>query len=236
MEVSVNNIRKTTIGKIDILNKYYFYRKAPKTLQEEICAQARVVNLEADTFFYDRASRCEYVALIGSGNVRVYVVGGTGREITLYHVHPGETCPVNVITALLHMDTPAMAVVETQLEAVLLPVKYFQRWISEQEGVRQFVFESFATRMIDVLSLLEDISFRKMDQRLASFLSGQFERSDAEPPEAKLTHEKIAVELGSAREVISRLLREFERKGVVELARGRIVRKDELTLCELVHN
>lgn len=83
---------------------------------------------------------------------------------------------------------------------------------------------------------MEDVLFRKMDQRLANFLTGQFERSDSVPPVANLTHEKIAVELGSAREVISRLLRDFERKGVIELARGRIVRKDAMTLCEIVHN
>jgi len=232
----MNNINKTAVDKIDVLNQYAFYRNAPETLQEEIYAQAVIVKLEPDTFFYERANRCEHIALIGSGSVRVYVVGDTGREITLYHVRPGETCPVNVITGLLNMDAPAMAVNEEHLVAVLLPVKRFHRWVSEQEVVRQFIFETFATRMIDILSLMEDISFRKMDQRLANFLSGQFAQSSSEPPVANLTHEKIAVELGSAREVISRLLREFERKGVIELARGRIVRKDALTLCEIVQN
>ena len=234
--MSINNIIKIAANTVNVLEQYDFYQQASRELQDEICLQSKFVKLHADTFFYERASQCEYIALLGSGSVRVYVVGDTGREITLYHVKPGETCPVNVMTALLNMDSPAMAVIEVELEAVLLPIKYFKRWISEYAIIRQFVFESFATRMVDILSLMEDISFRKMDQRLANFLSGQFEQSNSEPPTANLTHEKIAVELGSAREVISRLLREFERKGVVELARGRIVRKNKSTLCELVHN
>lgn len=170
--MSMNNIRKIVTDKYDVLNQYDFYRNAPKRLQEEIFAQATSVKLEPDTLFYERASRCEHVALIGSGSVRVYVVGDTGREITLYHVKPGETCPVNVITALLNMDTPAMAVVEVKLEAVLLPVKYFHRWISQQEIVRQFVFESFATRMIDILSLMEEIHFVKWTKGWRIFYPG----------------------------------------------------------------
>lgn len=232
----MTNMNKMLIDKSAVLNQYTFYLSAPKSLQEEIFTQATVVRLEPDTLFFERASRCEQVALIGAGSVRVYVVGDTGREITLYHVRPGETCPINVTTVLLGMDTPAMAVIEKPLVAVLLPVRYFKKWVAEQEVVRQFIFESFATRMVDILSLMEEISFRKMDQRLANFLSGQFEQSSAEPPVANLTHEKIATELGSAREVISRLLRDFERKGVIELARGRIVRKDAISLCDIVQN
>lgn len=149
--MSMDNINKVLVDKINVLKQYDFYQKAPKMLQEEMFAKATLVNLEPDAFFYKRANRCDQVALVGSGSVRVYVVGDTGREITLYHVRPGETCPVNIITAMLNMDAPAMAVIEAQLVAVLLPVKCFHRWISEYAIVRQFIFEAFATRMIDIL-------------------------------------------------------------------------------------
>ena len=87
-----------------------------------------------------------------------------------------------------------------------------------------------------MLSLLEVISFKKMDQRLAEFLLGQFESSDMDPPVAKVTHDRIAVELGSAREVISRILGDFERTGLVELARGKIIQKDKAMLNKRVNN
>ena len=219
-----------------ILSQYAFYNDAPKSLQDEITANAVSVKLKPKTFFYEKNSQCSHIALVGSGSVRVFIVGDTGREVTLYHVRPGESCPVNILSALLDKNAPAMAIVETPLEAVVLSVDVFRKWISEQPIIRQYVFEALASRLIDVLSLMEEITFRRMDHRLAMFLSGQFECSDTNPPVVKATHEQIAVELGSAREVISRLLREFEHMGIVELTRGRVVQKNKEMLHTILEN
>ena len=221
----MNSTNKAVSDKIDILNKYYFFANASKDLQSDIHNQSIMIYRNPGALFYQKTDHRKHILLIGSGSLRVYVVGDTGREITLYHVCAGETCPINALAALQNLNTPATAVVESGLSAVLLPTHCFQRWLSEQELVRKFVLETFATRLVEILYLMEDISFRKLDQRLAVFLSNRFKQSEAVPPGTNLTHEKIAVELGSAREVISRLLRKFEREGLVELSRGRIIRK-----------
>jgi len=220
--------------KLAVLNQYAFFRDAPKSLQDEIINFSVGVKLEPNTFFYEKGQQCEHIALIGSGSVRVFVVGDTGREVTLYHVTAGGTCPVNILSAVLNKDAPALAIVEKPLEAVVLPVAVFSKWIEEHPVIRLFVFEALATRLVDIFSLMEEITFKKMDQRLAGFLVGQFKHSATVPPEARVTHERIATELGSAREVISRLLGEFERMGIVELARGRVVQKNAEMLQELV--
>jgi len=222
------------VNKQNVLKQYGFYRQAAQALQDEIMEYAVSIILEPNTFFFEKGQRCEHIALIGSGSVRVYAVGETGREVTLYRVRPGETCPVNILSSLVDMRSPAIAIVEEPLEAVALPVGMFRKWVSEQSVVQQFVFEGFAYRLSNILTLMEVISFGKMDQRLAKYLLGQFASSDTEPPIAKVTHDRIAVELGSAREVISRLLGEFERAGTIELFRGRIVQKDKAMLSALV--
>jgi len=222
------------VNKLNVLQKYGFYRQATQSLQDEIMSYGISVKLEPNSYFFEKGQHCEHIALIGSGSVRVYCVGETGREVTLYRVQPGESCPMNILSSLVDMRSPAIAIVETPLEAVVLPVCIFRKWVSEHAIVQQFVFEGFAKRLSNMLSLMEVISFGKMDQRLAEYLLGQFESSGTEPPIAKVTHDRIAVELGSAREVISRLLGEFERAGTIELFRGRIVQKDKTMLSELV--
>jgi len=220
---------------LEILNQYSFYNKSSKYFQDEIISVALNTKLEKNTYFYKRNWQCNHIALVGSGRVRVFIVGDTGREITLYHVQPGDTCPINILSAMLNKSTPAIAVVEEPLNVVLLPVEIFKKWVKEQSIVQQFVFESLGGRLIDVLSLMEQISFQKIDQRIACFLLEQFELSDCNPPIAKMTHMQIATELGSAREVISRTLGCFERMGVVELERGRVIRKDHDALLQISH-
>lgn len=232
--MNANLLEQAGINKLDVLNQYEFYRDADNSLRNEIETHSSIVKLEPNTYFYEKGGECSHIALVGSGSVRVFVVGESGREATLYHVLPGESCPVNILSALLNKKTPALAIVEGSLEAVVLPVGIFRKWVSEQRVVQKYVFEALASRLVDVLSLMEETKFHKMDQRLVKFLLGQFESSNFDPPVAQVTHEQIAVELGSAREVVSRMLRGFERMGSVELARGRIILKDKALLSNLL--
>ncbi len=162
------------------------------------------------------------------------MVGDNGREVTLYHVSPGESCPINILSALLNKNIPAIAVAETESQAVIFRASKFMQWVSEHHVIRQYVLESISLRLISVLTLMEDLKFRKLDQRLAEYLILQFSTSNQYPPVFESTHEKIAAELGSAREVISRLLGEFERSGGIKLARGRIILICESALHKLV--
>jgi CRP/FNR family transcriptional regulator len=232
--MNANLLERAEINKLDVLNQYTFYKNAEKSLQDEIETNSTIVKLEPNSYFYKKGGQCSHIALVGSGSVRVFVIGKSGREATLYHVLPGESCPINILSAMLDKKTPALAIAEVPLEAVVLPVGIFRKWVAERPVVQQYVFEALASRLVDVLSLMEDTKFRKMDQRLTEYLLNQFENSDYDPPMAQITHEKIAIELGSAREVISRLLGELERMGCVGLARGRIILKDKALLTQLI--
>lgn len=212
--------------KRSVLGRYRFFRDAPMELRSEIEQAAIAAHLDAGAHFFDRGTLCDHVALVGAGSVRVSVQGETGREITLYHVEPGETCPVNLLSALLARPAPATAQVAAALDAVVLPTAAFRNWVAQHDVVRQFVLDAIAARLVDILSLLQEITFGRLDNRLADFLLRRFGQSRAQPPVIEATHERIAIELSSAREVITRMLREFERMGAVELHRGRVVLKN----------
>ena len=174
------------------------------------------------------------------------MIGESGREVTLYHVQPGEACPINILSILLNRQTPAFAIVESPIHAVVVDAGYFREWVSIDSSIRHYVFETLLMRISDDFALLENLKFRKLETRLAEYLVKHLPQQlpqklpqklplqDLTPPVIKVTHERLASELGSAREVISRLLREFERMGIVELARGSIYINDKYALQKII--
>ncbi|MFI5324392.1 MAG: Crp/Fnr family transcriptional regulator, partial [Thermodesulfobacteriota bacterium] len=127
---------------------------------------------------------------------------------------------------------PANAIVEEETEAVVLDAGFFRNAVSSREDVRKFLFESLSRRMTDVLTLLGEITFGRMGRRLAEFLVEKFGEAGWNNGILHLTHEQIAAELGTAREVVSGLLKELERSGAIVLSRGKITlgERGKLTL------
>jgi CRP/FNR family transcriptional regulator len=123
----------------------------------------------------------------------------------------------------------ATAVVEDPTEAVVLHGATFRYWINEHPVVRSYVFETMAQRLTEVMTLAEEIAFGKMDRRVAGLLVQRFSRDHA----FAATHEELAVELGTAREVVSRLLKDFERMGAIAMARGRLELRNASLLRDL---
>lgn len=212
--------------KLRTLSRYEFFRDSDAGLKEALMERAVEVRVPPGTVLFERGGRCSGVALIGAGSVRVFIANEAGREMTLYHVGPGQTCPVNLLSALLDMSTPAKAVAETEVHAMMLPSAAFKGWVDDQPPVRRFVLDAMATRLVDIMLQAEEVTFGRLDRRLVEFLCKRFRESTAHPPEIRATHEQIAAELSTAREVVSRLLREFEQFGAIDLGRGRIVLKD----------
>jgi CRP/FNR family transcriptional regulator, anaerobic regulatory protein len=190
---------------------------------------AQRVVLPSEAYFYSEGDACGTFAIVGRGDIRVFKLSESGREITLYHVEDGQPCRVNMLCVFL--DRPAMvtAQVEATTEAVVLPAAAFREWVRTSEPMRRFIFETMAERMVDVLTLVEEIAFRKMDTRIAELLLRRF----AGEHELMTTHQELGAELGTAREVVSRVLKELERHGAVELRRGRIILRDRAMLVEL---
>lgn len=210
----------------EILGKYSFYRNADPVFRREVENASVAVKLPPGTDYFREGGQCRQVALIGKGSVRVYKKGETGREITLYYVLPGETCILTASCMLGEKTYPADAVIEEETEAVILDAGFFRDAVSSREDVRKFVFETLSRRMTEVLTLLEEISFGRMDRRLSEFLLRRFGEAGGNSGVLNMTHEQIAAELGTAREVVSRLLKELERTGAIGLSRGKITLRD----------
>lgn len=219
------------MDKTRVLEKFRFYREAPPPLRERILEEGAFAALPAGVTFYREGETCEKFAVVGRGDIRVFKTAESGREMTLYHVQDGQPCLVNMLCILLGRPAMATAVVEGPTEAVVLNGAAFRGWVNEHAVVRGYVFETMAQRLVEVMTLAEQIAFGKMDRRVAGLLIQRFSGDSA----FAATHEEIAVELGTAREVVSRLLKDFERMGAIAMARGRLELRNASLLRDVAH-
>jgi CRP/FNR family transcriptional regulator len=187
-------------------------------VRQRLSAASTLVTLPAGATVFREGCRCDSYLLVLQGSVRVQKVSESGREIVLYRVESGQSCVLTTSCLLACERYSAEGVTETPVEAVALPQSLFQELVASSGGFRSFVFASYAERISGLLMLIDAIAFGRMDGRLAARLLELADRDGS----VGLTHQAIAAELGTAREVISRLLKEFERKGLLSLGRGRI--------------
>jgi len=163
--------------------------------------------------------QCATLPLVLSGQARVYKSGEQGREITLYRLESGESCILTASCILAAHAFPAFAVTETEVDAVVIPSAVFRGWLTKHEAWQTYVFGLLWQRLANVIAVVEEVTFRRMDARIAAFLVARAELSEGI---VKTTHDAIADELGTAREVVSRILKDFEHDGWVSLSRGAI--------------
>jgi len=216
-----------------VLRQFKLFLDAGPDTRREMSAAGRTTNLPSGATYIHEGVHADVVALVGAGYIRVFKTSETGREITLYGVGPGEFCMLNVLCVLTGTPSPASARVEEPVEAVAFRGDDFRRWIGTDHAVRSAVFALMAKCVSETMALVEEIAFKKMDVRLAQFLRTRLPAAGPGRVALATTHEMIASELGSAREVISRLLKEFERQGAIELGRGRITLADGGVLAGL---
>lgn len=176
------------------------------------------VKIPAGKQIFTEGDQVDGIALLISGVVRVYILGLTGREITLYRFGKGESCVITANAILNQKDFPAIAMVERDAEAVMIPAEIFIDWVRRYDAWREFVFNLFSQRLTSVMEIVDEVAFQRMDRRVASFL---LDRSKIKNP-IHITHQEIANEIGSSREVISRLLEDLAQKETVSLSRGEI--------------
>ncbi len=163
---------------------------------------------------------CEHVAFIVSGVIRVAKIGENGKEVNLYRVCRGESCVLTISSVLSHSPFPATAIVEEDAEVLIVRKDTFAKMMTTNVELQTFVYDMVMNRFMAMMQMIEHIVFEKMDKRMIEFLLTRCKNSKANTIE--MTHEHIAVELGTAREVVSRILKQFEREGYIQLARGKI--------------
>lgn len=187
-------------------------------LREMLVRQSRVVEVPQGTVIFGPGKAPENLLLLLAGVVRVQQVAENGREIVLYRVHARESCVLTTACLLAYEDYSAEGIAETDVSAVAIPRAVFDEMIARSADFRRFVFTAYSKRITDLFTVIEEIAFRRLDLRLAAKL---LERCDP-AGNVLLTHQQLAVELGTAREVVSRQLQEFIRRGWVTAGRGRV--------------
>lgn len=195
-----------------------FLQIASADIIRDFKANAYYARIPSGRDIFVEGDQVDGIALMMSGVVRVYKLGETGREITLYRFGEGESCVITANAILNQQDFPAIAQVEKDAEAVMIPAEVFSDWIRKYDAWREFVFNLVSNRLVSVMEIVDEVAFQRMDRRVASFL---LDRSKLQNP-ITITHQEIANEIGSSREVISRLLEDFSNRGLVRLSRGEI--------------
>lgn len=178
---------------------------------------------------FNEGDDCESYLLVINGSVKVKKTTTDGHEIILYHINPGQTCELTTCCLLSGSKYTAQGVTDTAVEAMLIPKSEFEKAFNNSTGFRSFVFKTLDQGVEDLISLVENIAFTPTHQRLAKYLLN--ENNAQHPIEA--THHDVANELGTAREVVSRLLKEFERHGWIKLQRGKIEVLSKKSLKEI---
>jgi CRP/FNR family transcriptional regulator len=196
-------------------------------LQSHLLAGAKKVSFPAGQTVFRQGDQCTQYFIVLTGSVKVFARGDSGREIVLYRVSAGHTCVLTTSCLMGHSAYPAEGVTETQLEALLIPVEKFQQGMLE-ESFRNFVFDSYGQRITELIKLIEQLTFTALDRRLADYL---LDHCDSEAS-VLITHQQLATELGTAREVVSRHLKEFEKNGWLKMQRGLIKIVDRTAMSE----
>lgn len=168
------------------------------------------------------------IPLLVSGQVRVYQMGESGREITLYRFGPGQSCVLTANAILSQQSFPAIATVQEDVEAVMVPAETFREWVREFDFWRDFFFDLVSQRLASVMAVVDEVAFRRMDGRVAAVLLGRGESQNPIP----VTHQEIAAELGSSREVVSRILEDFAARGWIRTGRGQVEVVDRAALTD----
>ena len=203
--------------------------RMPTELRERLAATGSTVDLPAGSRIFGPGNAPDAFLLLISGSVRVQQVSEAGREIVLYRVQAGESCALTTACLMGHDDYTAEAIAETDIRAVAIPRATFDDLIARSPDFRQFVFAAFSVRMTNLFRLVEDVAFGRIDIRLAHKLVELAHGAST----VNATQQQLASELGSAREVISRALSEFQRRGWISAQRGAITLEDRPALERL---
>ncbi len=203
---------------MDWISRFKGLSSLPQSQKNQLIAETQVLTVPKNTVIFGPGKAPDNLLLLLDGSVRVSQISEAGREIVLYRVSAGESCVLTTACLLAYEEYSAEGIAETDVQAAAVPRHVFDRLISQSKGFRRFVFAAYSKRITDLFVVIEEIAFKRIDIRLAQRLLELQNNANI----ILTTHQNLAVELGSAREVISRQLQEFQRKGWVKARRGEI--------------
>lgn len=207
---------------------YPVFRSLPDERVAALCQPAACRDLPAGAQLFSEQQDCLGFPLLLSGTIKVVKTTAGGREMLLYRVEPGGSCIITSSCLLGDTRYSARGIAETPLTLLLLPKDAFDRLVADSAAFRGFVFHLFSERIAELMQLVEEVAFHRLDQRLARLLLARGET-------VRATHQALAEELGSVREIVSRLLKGFAVQGLVALGREQISVLDREALRQIAN-
>ncbi len=204
---------------VDTLRSFPTFAEASEGTLENLLRSAIHRSLPAGIIMCRPGETCPVLPVVLHGGARVFAIGENGREITLYRLLQGNACVLAAASILSRQPAAAFSQTEAAGDVLLVPADLLRTWVDEDPFWRAFVFRLISDRLASILEVTNQAAFGRLDHRIASHLLDQINGSDAP---IRTTHQAIAAEIGSSREVVSRLLKSFEAEGLLQLGRGSI--------------
>jgi len=209
----------------ELRSAYPFLMDLTESEIDSIRQYSILKTLPAGETVFLKGDTCSFFAFILSGRVRVFKTGETGREITLYRFEKGESCILTASCIMSKNTFPAEAEVEEEIQTVLVPHELLREFVKQYDPWRRYFFDLLSSRLSEVMEIVEEVAFRKMDSRIAEYII-----SNSAEGVLNATHLEIASELGTSREVVSRILKDLEKEKLIILDRGKILINNKLGL------
>jgi CRP/FNR family transcriptional regulator, anaerobic regulatory protein len=207
--------------KLEVLNSYPFLRDLDKEILDNLFNRLVVNNYEIGNSIFNNRQSCIGLSLILSGQIRVYKLGDDGKEITLYRLGKGDNCFNTILCALTESEESSFSEIEENASIALIPMDFFKKHLLNNPSFLKYIFKNLYNKFENVVEGLEKVTFDSIENRLINYFKDNL-RENQENKIIYTTHEKIAADIGSSREVVSRSLKSLEKRGRVELGRGKI--------------
>ena len=205
---------------MDFANYFPIWDKLTKAQQELLSGSATRRSVPAGTVLHNGSMDCLGLVLIRSGQLRAYILSDEGRELTLYRLFEMDICLFSASCMMRNIQFDITIEAEKDSEIWIIPPDIYKSLMNESAALANYTNDLMSSRFSEVMWLIEQVIWRSFDKRLASFLVQESNLEDS--PILKITHEKIANHLGTAREVVTRMLRYFQTEEMVKLTRGTI--------------
>ena len=196
-----------------------FIKRSDPTFVKAFYAQCQYAEFPAETSICYEGQQCSQLVLLLDGVGRVYKLSPSGREVTLYRVNAGESCVLTASCIMNHDGFPAMAVTETPVRGIMVSPGNVRKWFCVEPQWQRFIFGLLSHRLADIISVVEEVAFKRIDVRLAEQFARELAKGELF---LHKTHADLAADVGSSREVVSRILRDLAQRGLISSSRGHI--------------
>lgn len=213
-------------GTEDWIERFPGLSRLEAPIKALLMSRSVLIDVPKGTTIFGPGNSPQNMLFLLEGTVKVQQVSESGHEIVLYRIHAGQSCVLTTACLLAYEDYSADGIAETDVQAAAVPRDVFDELVAQSKSFRNFVFAAFSKRITDLFLMIDEVAFQRLDVRLADKLIHLAGTDEV----VATTHQQLSVELGTAREVVSRQLQEFQRRGWIEQSRGkvRLLDRDQL--------